>query len=101
MGYRGDFPAWCKEQIGWMIEIVKRPSKWGRYPEGVEPLLMPRFTVLKRGWVAERTIAWIVRNRRMSKDYDFLTKTSESFTYAGMTRLMLKRLSKELAKSVI
>lgn len=98
MGYRGDFPAWCKQKLDWTIEIVKRPSKWGRYPEGVEPPLMPRFTVFKRRWVVERTIAWIGRNRRMSKDYEFLTETSESFAYAAMSRLMLKRLTKGVEK---
>jgi transposase len=98
MGYRGDFPNWCKENLGWTIEIVKRPSRWGRYPEGVEPPLKPRFTVLKRRWVVERTIAWIGRYRRMSKDYEFLTETSESFIYAAMSRLMLKRLTKGVEK---
>lgn len=101
MGYRGDFPTWCKQRLGWTIEIVKRPSKWGRYPEGVDPPVMPRFTVLKRRWVVERTIAWIGRNRRMSKDYEFLIETSESFTYAAMSRLMLKRLTKGVEKSTI
>lgn len=57
MGYRGDFPDWCKENLGWMIEIVKRPRKWGWYPEDVEPKTMPRFSVLKRRWVVGRTIA--------------------------------------------
>ncbi len=99
MGYRGDFSAWCKEHLGWTIEIVKRPSRWGRYPEGVEPPPMPRFTVLKRRWVVERTIAWIGRYRRMSKDYEFLPATSESFIYAAMSRLMLKRLTKGVEKS--
>jgi len=98
MGYRGDFPAWCKENLGWTIEMVKRPGKWGRYLPGVEPQAMPRFTVLKRRWVVERTIAWLRRNRRMSKDYEFLTQTSESFIYAAMSRLMLKRLVKAVEK---
>lgn len=98
MGYRGDFPGWCKEKLGWTIEIVKRPSKWGWYPEDVEPKTMPRFTVLKRRRVVERTIARIGRNRRMSKDYEFLTQTSESFIYAAMSRLMLKRLTKGIKK---
>ncbi len=67
-----------------------------RFP--VEPPAMARFTVLKRRWVVERTIAWIGRNRRMSKDYEFLTETSESFTYAAMSRLVLKRLVKGVEK---
>lgn len=75
MGYRGDFPGWCKEKPDWTIEIVKRPSKWGRYLPDVEPPAMPRFTILKRRRVVERTIALIGRNRRMSKDYEFLTET--------------------------
>ncbi len=29
MGYRGDFPRWCKENLGWTIEIVKRPKPLG------------------------------------------------------------------------
>ena len=98
MGYRGDFPAWCKQRLGWSIEIVKRPSRWGRYPENVEPPALPRFTVLKRRWVVERTIAWISRNRRLSKEYEFLTETSESFIYAATSRVMLKRLVNGIEK---
>jgi putative transposase len=97
-GYRGDFPKWCKENLGWTIEIVKRSSKWEWYPEDIKPKVMPRFTVLKRRWVIERTIGWLGRNRRMSKDYEFLTQTSESFIYAAMSRLMLKRLTKGVEK---
>jgi transposase len=49
---------------------------------------------LPRRWVVERTIAWIGRNRRMSKDYEYLTATSEALVYLAMSRLMLKRLAK-------
>jgi len=92
------FPSGARTLLSWTIEIVKRPSKWGRYLPGVEPPPMPRFTVLKRRWVVERTFAWIGRNGRMSKDYEYLTQTSESFIYAAMSRLMLKRLAKGAEK---
>jgi putative transposase len=44
--------------------------------------------------VAERTFAWISHNRRMSKDYERLCSTSESFVYTAMTRLMVRRLAR-------
>jgi hypothetical protein len=34
------------------------------------------------------------QNRRMSKDYERLTATSEVFVYVAMTRLVLKRLAR-------
>jgi putative transposase len=92
MGYRGKVLEWIKQQLGWTVEVVKRPSKWGRYPVEVAPPPMLAFTVLPRRWVVERTLAWIGRNRRMSKDYEALPGTGESFIYAAMIRLMLKRL---------
>ena len=50
--------------------------------------------VLPRRWVVERTIAWIEQNRRMSKDYERLTATSEAFIYVAMTRVMVRRLAR-------
>ncbi len=60
--------------------------------EGVEPPPMPAFTVLKCRWVVERTFAWLGNYRRLSKDYEYLPATEESFIYLAMTRLMLRRL---------
>ena len=51
------------------------------------------FVVLPRRWVVERTFAWLVRNRRLSKDYEFLPETEEAFVYTAMIRLMLRRLA--------
>ena len=45
----------------------------------------------------ERTIAWIMRNRRMSRDYEFLSETTEALIYVAMIRLMLRRLTKAVA----
>ncbi len=36
----------------------------------------------------------ITRNRRMSRDYEFLAETTEALVYLSMIRLMLKRLAK-------
>lgn len=100
MGYRGHAVEWIKEQMGWTVEIVKRPSQWGRYPIDVELPPMPRWTTLPRRWVVERTFAWLGRYRRMSKDYEYLTEMSEAFIYAAMVRLMLRRLSHKASETV-
>jgi putative transposase len=98
MGYRGELLPWITEHLGWRVEIVKRPRKWGRYPVGVEPPPLPAFTVLPRRWVVERTLAWIGRYRRMSKEYDYLPESSEAWIYAAMSRLMLKRLIQQAVR---
>jgi Transposase DDE domain len=45
---------------------------------------MPAFTVLPRRWVVERTIAWIGRYRRLSKDYEYLPESSEAMIYVAI-----------------
>jgi putative transposase len=101
MGYRGaPLKEWVEKACGWRLEIVQRPRKWGRYPKDVEPPPMPAFTVLPRRWTVERTFAWIGRYRRMSKDYEYLTESSEAMIYLAMTRLMLKRLARNAPHGV-
>ncbi len=96
-GYNGKDKGkdWVEKVLGWTAQIVKRPRRWVRVPEGEEPPPYPKgFIVLPRRWVVERTISWVGQNRRMSKDYERLCETSEAFIYVGMTRLMARRLAR-------
>jgi len=52
------------------------------------------FAVVPRRWVVERTFAWLGRYRRLSKDYEYLTATSEAVIYLARTRLLLRRLTR-------
>jgi putative transposase len=45
-------------------------------------------------WVVERTFAWLGRYRRLSKDYEYWTATSETWIYIAMTHLLVKRLGR-------
>jgi putative transposase len=42
----------------------------------------------------EDVLSWIDQNRRLSKDYEKLTATSEAFIYVAMSRLLVKRLAR-------
>jgi putative transposase len=103
-GYNGaDKGAdWIEKVIGWSAEIIRHPRKithiWAREDAVIdwEKILPPSgFRPLPRRWVVERTFSWFGQSRRMSKDYERLTETSEAMIYATMTRLMVRRLARK------
>ena len=51
------------------------------------------FMVLPRRWVVEGTLAWLNHYRRLSKDYEGRTSSSEAFIYIAMPCIMLRRLA--------
>lgn len=59
MAYRGKAKVWLETTLGWRVEIVKRPAKWGYYCADEQPLPLPSFTPLPRRWVVERTFAQV------------------------------------------
>jgi putative transposase len=95
--YVGPLQTWVWETLGWRLQIVERPGGRGQWLRADQepPVRAPGFQLLPRRWVVERTFAWIGRNRRMSRDYEFLPATSEAWIYLSMIRLMLKRLAHE------
>jgi putative transposase len=80
-GYKGKLVDWILETHSWILEIVKRDKE------------VKGFQVLPRRWVVERTFAWLSFYRRLSKDYEVLTETSEAMIYAAMVHLMVRRLA--------
>ena len=80
-GFRGNLEEWVKQVLHIRLEIVlKEEGQIG-------------FQVLPKRWVIERTNAWISRQRRLARDYERTPASSESFIYATMIRLGLRRLS--------
>jgi len=79
-GYQGEeMVEIVKTGSGIDLEIVKRSKQY--------------FEVIPRRWVVERTIAWVNRYRRLSKEYEYRTTTSESMIYMTGIRLMLRRIT--------
>ena len=79
-GYRGKLILWVAVQCLWILKIVKRNDQ------------EKTFIVLPKRWIVERTFSWLNRNRRLSKDYERKTESSEAWLYLSMSILMLKRL---------
>ena len=49
--------------------------------------------MLPHRWVVKRTLGWLGRHRRLSKDYEYLPATSETIIYIAMIGLMIRRLA--------
>jgi putative transposase len=51
------------------------------------------FQVIPWRWAVERTFAWLLNDRRHSRDYERLTVNSEAMIHLSMIRLLLNRLA--------
>jgi hypothetical protein len=107
---RGGGKEWVEKELDLFVEVVHRTPKptpekvtriwaeeWAKEGWQIDwQRLLPRrgFEVLPRRWMVERTFARLSQNRRMSKDYESLCATSESFVYAAMAQLMVRRLAR-------
>jgi putative transposase len=81
-GYSGQLIDWVKGMCGWILEIVKRSDD------------IKGFQVLPHRWIVERTFGWLGRYRRLSKDYEILTESSQALVYAAMIHIMIRRLGR-------
>ena len=81
--YSGEELArWCEKEGGWELEVVDR----NRGAQGSK--------VLPKRWIVERTFSWLIRNRRLSKDYERMVQSSETFIKVAMIRLIVRRLAR-------
>lgn len=82
-GFSGnDFAQWVKSiRAGLKVEVVKRSDA----AEG--------FKVLPRRWIVERTFGWLMRSRRLVRDYETTPESAEAWILIAMIRLQLRRLA--------
>ena len=74
---------WMDDHVSYRLHIVRRP-------EGVKG-----FVHLPQRWVVERTLSWLGRSRRLHKDCEKLTATSEAMVKIAMIHLMVRRLASD------
>jgi transposase len=97
-GDKRRFAEWVTAELGWRVEVVQHPDAGRQHvwlPADAPPP-PPRpagFRVLPRRWVVERTVAWLGRNRRRSKDYEARPSSEEAWLDAAASRLLLRRLA--------
>lgn len=63
------------------VEVVKRSDD------------VKGFKVLPRRWVVERTFAWLMRHRRLVRDYETSESSAEAWIYLAMIRIQIRRLA--------
>jgi transposase len=80
-GYAGQLVAKVKKALKITVEIVAKPAG------------QKGFAVLPRRWVVERTFAWMMRWRRLVRDYERLPQSHEALARWAMIGLMLNRLA--------
>ena len=67
--------------------------RWGWLGVVVKKLVgQVGFVVQPKRWIVERTFGWLNRSRRLSKDYERTTASSEAFIKVAMIHLMVRRL---------
>ena len=87
------------------LEVVFADSIYNRLPVllacfllGLTLIIVRRiagttgFVIIPRRWVVERTLGWLGRWRRLSKDYEELPEVSEAMVTLAAIRMMLQRL---------
>jgi transposase len=52
------------------------------------------FQVLRRRWVVERTFGWLMRYRRLARDYERTTASAEAMIYWATVLIMTRRLAR-------
>ena len=82
-GYTGEtFAQWVRGlRPKLAVEVVKRSDT------------TVGFKVLPRRWVVERTFGWLMRQRRLARDYETTESSAEAWIHIAMIRIQLRRLA--------
>jgi transposase len=81
-GYDGaPLARYAKAVASITVEVVQRTSPHS-------------FQVVRRRWVVERTFGWLMRWRRLARDYEHRTENHEAMVYWATVFIMTRRLAR-------
>ncbi|MFI6289919.1 IS5 family transposase [Streptomyces sp. NPDC051018] len=81
-GYTGVLVTWALAVLQLIVTVVRRSDD------------VKGFVVLPRRWVVERSFGWLLRSRRLARDYERRCDSSEAMILWSMTMLMTRRLAR-------
>ena len=81
-GYDGaPLRGWVRSVAGATLQVIKRTEQH-------------TFRVVPRRWVVERSFGWLLRYRRLVRDYERRTEHHEAMVYWATVLLMTRRLAR-------
>lgn len=81
-GYDGaPLAVWVKAVAAITLEVVRRCDPH-------------RFQLVRRRWVVERTFGWLMRYRRLARDYERRPEHHEAMVYWASVMIMTRRLAR-------
>jgi transposase len=81
-GYTGQLVDFARSVLRIALTVVKRSDD------------VSGFTVLPKRWLVERTFAWLMRSRRLARDYERRTDSAEAMMLWSMSMVMGGRLAR-------
>jgi transposase len=83
-GYDGNtLTTWVKAVAAITLEVIARPTAG-------------QFKVIRRRWVIERSFGWLMRYRRLCRNYERVPKHQEAMIWWANTIIMSRRLARRL-----
>jgi transposase len=82
-GYAGRLVTWARHALRLSVAIIKRNEDTSG------------FVVLPRRWVVERTFGWLMRHRRLVRDYERRPEHHEAMVLWANVMIMTRRLARQ------
>ena len=81
-GYTGWLVSFASRVLALALTVVKRPDD------------VRGFIVLPRRWVVERSFSWLIRARRLARDYETRTDSAEAMAWWAASIPATRRLAR-------